>query len=132
MKFNQKTFFKQTLKNMISSTVLMTMLSASFMVKASNSDNASINNNAPILRSEEMFLEAYNKQGISSVTKERLSALVQAADKGNAAAQVALGMFYVSGMNVPKDTQKGLHYLQLSAAQSNTNAQTLCPSGKLA
>jgi hypothetical protein len=61
--------------------------------------------------------EAQHKEG------EAIAYLEASANMGYARAQGALGMAYIGGNGVRKDTQKGLELLERSAAQGNRGAQ---------
>jgi TPR repeat protein len=54
-----------------------------------------------------------------------LSLWTPLAEQGNAEAQYMLGLIYFNGRYVPKDDGVAAHWLQLSAAQGNTNAEML-------
>jgi hypothetical protein len=63
---------------------------------------------------------------------EFIKYLTLAADGGNSTAQFNLGDVYINGkLNVPKDEKKGIHYLKLSALQSQPNAVKLLAKMKI-
>jgi TPR repeat protein len=47
----------------------------------------------------------------------------KAADNGNAASQLSLGMFYMSGNGVPKNEAEGVKWLRKSAEQGNADGE---------
>lgn len=63
-----------------------------------------------------------------------LSLWTPLAEQGNAEAQYMLGLIYFNGRYVPKDDDLAAHWLELAAAQGNTNAEmllsVLVPSGQ--
>ena len=54
-----------------------------------------------------------------------LSIWTPLAEQGNAEAQYMLGLIYFNGRYVPKDNAVAAHWLELSAAQGNTDAELL-------
>jgi len=53
----------------------------------------------------------------------RLATFMIAGEKGNAFAQAMLGLFYKTGMLLPKDSKKSIHWLTKAAEQNFTFAQ---------
>ena len=56
----------------------------------------------------------------SAVEVERITAL---AEKGDAAAQCQMGLFYMTGLGVDRDEDKAVEWLNKAAAQNHTQAQ---------
>ncbi|MGL5660576.1 MAG: tetratricopeptide repeat protein, partial [Aeromonas sp.] len=52
-----------------------------------------------------------------------LTAVQQAAEQGNAAAQYRLGVKYANGQDVPQNYQQALDWLHKAAEQGNPSAQ---------
>ena len=61
--------------------------------------------------------------GQSPVPKESVETLLGKANQGDAKSQTDLGIIYLNGYGVPKDTSAALHWFQLAAAQDEARSQ---------
>ena len=69
------------------------------------------------------FITALSTVAAGIVRGENVAEVKAAAEKGNAAAQCQMGLFYMNGLGVDRDEEKAVEWLKKAAAQNHLQAQ---------